>query len=111
MVDWLANLQVDTILIQEMGRNPYKKIQSYGNISLYHVGFERIVLSDVMEKFQHNSLIKIDNENNHINNQINKIDHYLIKLALMRITLTTRDIVNAAINAIEISVIDFVSLV
>lgn len=44
-------------------------------------------------------------------NQINKIDHYLIKLALMRITLTTRDIVNAAINAIEISVIDFVSLV
>lgn len=44
-------------------------------------------------------------------NQINKFDHYLIKLALMRITLTTRDVVNAAINAIEISVIDFVSLV
>lgn len=63
VVDWLANLQVDTILIQEMGRNPYKKMQSYGNIKLYHVGFERILLNDVMEKFQHNSLIKIDNEN------------------------------------------------
>lgn len=44
-------------------------------------------------------------------NQINKFDHYLIKLALMTITLTTRDIVNPAINAIETSVFDFVSLV
>lgn len=53
----------------------------------------------------------VPNTKGNKSNQKNKIDHYLIKLALMRITLTTRDIVNAAINAIEISVIDFVSLV
>lgn len=53
----------------------------------------------------------VPNTKGNKSNQINKFDHYLIKLALMRITLTTRDIVNPAINAIEISVIDFVSLV
>lgn len=53
----------------------------------------------------------VPNTKGNKSNQINKFYHYLIKLALMRITLTTRDIVNAAINAIEISVIDFVSLV
>lgn len=53
----------------------------------------------------------VPNTKGNKSNQINKFEHYVIKLALMRITLTTRDIVNAAINAIEISVIDFVSLV
>lgn len=57
------------------------------------------------------TLLVVPNTKGNKSNQINKFDHYLIKLALMRITLTTRDIVNAAINAIEISVIDFVSLV
>lgn len=63
VVEWLANLEVDTILIQEMGRNPYNKVKSYDNMEIYHVGFERILLKDVMEKFNNDFLIKVDNEN------------------------------------------------
>ena len=55
-------MNVDTILMQEMGRNPYEKVKSYGNINLYHVGFERNLLNDALEKFKQELLIKVDDE-------------------------------------------------
>ena len=63
VIEWLANMNVDTILMQEMGRNPYEKVKSYGNINLYHVGFERNLLNDALEKFKQELLIKVDDEN------------------------------------------------
>ena len=62
VVEWLAESNVDTIILQEMGQNPYKKVQSYANIKLYHSGFERILLNDVLEKFEANALTFLDEE-------------------------------------------------
>lgn len=60
VVEWLAQSGVDVIVMQEMGMNPYKQIQSYGNIKLYHAGFERFFLEDVLQKFEANVLELLD---------------------------------------------------
>ncbi|CAA6815940.1 MAG: Unknown protein [uncultured Sulfurovum sp.] len=62
VIDWLASIHVDTIILQEMGMNPYRKVQAYGNIKLYHIGFERVLLQDVLEKFKNNALTLLDEE-------------------------------------------------
>jgi len=62
VVEWLVQSGVDTIIMQEMGMNPYKIVQSYGNIKLYHAGFERILLDDVLQKFEANTLTLLDDE-------------------------------------------------
>ena len=62
VVEWLAQSGVDTIIMQEMGMNPYKTVQSHGNIQLYHAGFERILLADVLKKFEENVLELLDDE-------------------------------------------------
>jgi predicted Fe-Mo cluster-binding NifX family protein len=63
VIEWLAKMGVDTIVMQEMGRNPYSKIKSYGNIEVYHAGFERTLLNDVLEKLEKKTLIKVDDDN------------------------------------------------
>jgi len=60
VIEWLANSAVDTIILQEMGKSPYAKVQSYGNITLYHTGFERVLLNDVLDKFKTNDLTLLD---------------------------------------------------
>ena len=60
VIEWLAHINVDTIILQEMGKSPYAKVQSYGNITLYHTGFERILLEDVLKKFENNDLTLLD---------------------------------------------------
>lgn len=60
VIDWLANMNVDTIILQEMGMNPYRKVQAYGTIKLYHTGFERVLLDEVLEKFKNNELPLLD---------------------------------------------------
>ena len=60
VVEWLSQSAVDTIIIQEMGMNPYRKVQSYGNIKLYHAGFDRILLENVLQKFEENALELLD---------------------------------------------------
>jgi len=63
VIEWLADMAVDTIVMQEMGRSPYSKIQSYGNIEIYHAGFERILLNDALNKLEKKMLIKVDDDN------------------------------------------------
>ena len=63
MIEWLANMDVDTIVMQEMGRSPYIKVKSYEKIDMYHAGFERVLLSDILEKLNKKSLIKVDDDN------------------------------------------------
>jgi len=63
VIDWLYRMNVDAILMQEMGRTPYEKIKSYGTLAVYHTGFERILLTDVLEKFNSGALPLIDDTN------------------------------------------------
>ena len=60
VIEWFADENVDTIIMQEMGVSPYKMIQSYGSMKLHHSGFERILLDDVLKKFDDNKLAILD---------------------------------------------------
>jgi predicted Fe-Mo cluster-binding NifX family protein len=63
VIELLYEMKIDVILIQEMGINPYEKIKEYGTMVLYHTGFERILLNDVLEKFNNNELEILDDTN------------------------------------------------
>ena len=63
VIDWLYRMNVDAILMQEMGRTPYEKIKAYETLAVYHTGFERILLTDVLEKFNSGELPLIDDTN------------------------------------------------
>jgi len=63
VIELLHEMKIDAILIQEMGINPYEKIKEYGTMTLYHTGFERILLNDVLKKFQNNELEILDDTN------------------------------------------------
>lgn len=60
VIEWFAEEAVDTIVMQEMGMTPYRKIQSYGGIEIYFSGSERVLLLDVIEKLQNQMLEKVD---------------------------------------------------
>jgi len=63
VIEWLYEMKVDALLIQEMGQNPYQKIKDYGTMALYHTGFDRILLNDVLDKFENNKLEILDDTN------------------------------------------------
>ena len=41
---------------------PYEVIKSLGTIKLYHAGFERILLEEILQKFNDKMLIALDDE-------------------------------------------------
>ena len=63
VVDWLSDIGVNKLIIQEMGKSPYMKLKSYGDIELYHTGYGRNLIQEVLEKFKNNQLSKIDDSN------------------------------------------------
>jgi predicted Fe-Mo cluster-binding NifX family protein len=60
VIEWFADEKVDTIIMQEMGVSPYEMIQSHGGMKLYHSGFERILLNDLIKKFADGELEMLD---------------------------------------------------
>jgi predicted Fe-Mo cluster-binding NifX family protein len=62
VIDLFNEMNIDILLIQEMGVTPYEKAKELG-MMLYHTGFERILLSDVLEKFKNNDLEILDDTN------------------------------------------------
>ncbi len=62
VIEWLSKMNVNTLLIQEMGVSPYTKAKELG-LMLYHTGFERILLSEVLEKFKNGELEILDDTN------------------------------------------------
>ena len=62
VIEWLYEMKIDAILIQEMGVSPYEKVKELG-LMLYHTGFERILLNEVLEKFNNNKLEILDDIN------------------------------------------------
>lgn len=63
VTEWLANEGVEAIIFQEMGTTPYEMIKAKGNISLYHAGYDRVLLEEVLKQFEENRLLKIDENN------------------------------------------------
>jgi len=63
VVEWLYSLGVEVLLIQEIGLTPYQRLKSYGNMTIYHTGFERILLKDAIKKFEDNELVLLDDTN------------------------------------------------
>jgi predicted Fe-Mo cluster-binding NifX family protein len=62
VIEWLIKSGVDTLIVQEMGATPYEVIKAYGKIQLYHAGYERITLNEVLEKFRQGGLTLLDEE-------------------------------------------------
>ncbi|MBD3792055.1 MAG: NifB/NifX family molybdenum-iron cluster-binding protein [Campylobacterales bacterium] len=60
VIRWFADEGVDTVIMQEMGISPYQMIQAHGGMKLYHSGFERILLSDLIKKFADGELEMLD---------------------------------------------------
>ena len=63
VIELFHEMKIDALLIQEMGVSPYAKVKEYGDMTLYHTGFERILLDDVLEKFRNNELKLLDDTN------------------------------------------------
>jgi len=62
VIELFNEMKIDAILIQEMGITPYEKVKEYG-MMLYHIGFERSLLNNVLEKFQNDELEILDDTN------------------------------------------------
>ena len=60
VIEWFAQQKVDAIIFQEMGSTPYRLIKSYGDMILYHAGFERVLLDNVLQKFEKYQLPEMD---------------------------------------------------
>jgi predicted Fe-Mo cluster-binding NifX family protein len=62
VVTWFVQSGVDTVIMQEMGTLPYEMIKSRGGITLYHSGFERTTLDEVLIKFNNGELLQLDDK-------------------------------------------------
>jgi predicted Fe-Mo cluster-binding NifX family protein len=63
VIKWFVQNGIDTIIFQEMGITPYNLIKQVGNINLFHSGYERILLQDLIEKFNNSQLTLVDENN------------------------------------------------
>ena len=63
VIEWLSSMNVNIIIFQEMGHAPYEMIKEAGGMELFHAGYERILLDDVLIKFKNNALEKIGDAN------------------------------------------------
>ena len=62
VIGWLIEQGVDAMVIQEMGATPYALIKAHGGIILLHAGYDRIVLSEVLERYRKKELVQLDDE-------------------------------------------------
>ena len=60
VIQWFIDQNVNAIIFQEMGVTPYEMIKSQGNIKLYHAGFERVLLDDVLQRYRDGMLVEAD---------------------------------------------------
>ena len=62
VIQWLYHLNVDAILLEQMGQNPYMMVKKL-DMNIFHTGFDRILLNDVIEKFNNDELKQLDDTN------------------------------------------------
>ncbi|WP_296823555.1 NifB/NifX family molybdenum-iron cluster-binding protein [Sulfurovum sp.] len=63
VVEWFLSEGVNAVIFQKMGMVPYEIIKASGSIDLFHAGYERVLLNDVLEKFNAGELLEIDDTN------------------------------------------------
>ncbi len=63
VIRWFIEQNVDAIVFQEMGTTPYEMIRSEGNMKLYHTGYDRILLDELLQKFDEGKLVELDESN------------------------------------------------
>ncbi len=63
VIRWFVSENVEAIVFDQMGSTPYNMIKEVGNITLFHSGYERILLNDVIQKFKNDNLTIIDDTN------------------------------------------------
>jgi len=62
VIEWFSQAGVDTIIMQEMGASPYEMIKEHGGIKIFHSGFERITLDEVLRRFDNQELSELDDD-------------------------------------------------
>lgn len=50
VINWFVQKGVDTIIVKEMGSNPYRALQKH-NVKLLYAGDERIEVNDIVKKY------------------------------------------------------------
>ena len=60
VIQWFIDQGVDAIIFQEMGTTPYQMIRSQEHIKLYHAGFERVLLDDILKRYREGTLPEAD---------------------------------------------------
>jgi predicted Fe-Mo cluster-binding NifX family protein len=59
VINWFVQKGVDTIIVKEMGSNPYKALHEY-NIKLLYAGDERIEVADIIKKYEAGELNELN---------------------------------------------------
>jgi predicted Fe-Mo cluster-binding NifX family protein len=63
VIDWLLEKGVDILIVQHMGESPYNFLKEYDQITLFYGGDERILLDELIQKFDDDKLMIIDDSN------------------------------------------------
>ncbi len=65
VVDWLLEKGIDAVIVQHMGDSPYRYIQEASEIPVFYAGEERQSVRELMQKFENEELVIIDDTNAH----------------------------------------------
>jgi predicted Fe-Mo cluster-binding NifX family protein len=63
VMNWLEQKGINIIIFQEMGTTPYSFIKEIGGITLFHSGYDRLLLNEAIKKFKNNELTLVDDTN------------------------------------------------
>ncbi len=59
VIDWFVRKGVDTIIVKEMGANPYRRLEQTG-IKLLYAGDERIEVAEIVKKYEAGELAPLN---------------------------------------------------
>jgi len=62
VIELFNEMSIDAMVIQEMGITPYENAKESG-MMIYHSGFDRILLNDLLDKFKQDELEILDDTN------------------------------------------------
>lgn len=62
VIEWLVSQNINVIIFQEMGTRPYEMIKRVGGIKLFHSGTKRVLLNDILDRFNSQDLIELNEE-------------------------------------------------
>ncbi len=63
VVEWLFQLGIKSLIIQNMSNSPYQMLKEDGEITLFYAGDKRIELDEVIKKYESDNLTIVDDTN------------------------------------------------